>query len=112
MIGVEQLARMKPSAYLINTSRGGLVDHSALAASLAAGHLAGAALDVQDPEPPDLTQPPYCDPRVIVTPHAAFVSEESVNELRTRATRQVAARLLGQIPPNVINPECLTSSTR
>lgn len=111
LIGAAQLARMQPSAYLINTARGGLVDHTALADAIAAGRLAGAALDVQDPEPPDLTQPPFSDPRVIVTPHAAFVSEESLIELRTRATRQVAACLSGQTPPNVVNPECLTSGT-
>jgi D-3-phosphoglycerate dehydrogenase len=108
LIAAPQLARMKPSAYLINTSRGGLVDHRALAAALATGLLAGAALDVQDPEPPDLTQPPFCDPRVTVTPHAAFVSVESLIELRTRATRHVADRLLGRVPPNVVNPECLS----
>ncbi|MBI3462865.1 MAG: C-terminal binding protein [Planctomycetes bacterium] len=112
LIGGPQLALMKPGAYLINTSRGGLVDHAALAAALAAGQITGAALDVQDPEPPDLALPPYCDPRVIVTPHAAFVSEESLIELRTRATRQVAMRLMGQTPPNVVNPECLTSGTQ
>jgi D-3-phosphoglycerate dehydrogenase len=112
LIGEPQLALMKPSAYLINTSRGGLIDHAALAETLAAGRIAGAALDVQDPEPPDLAQPPYCDPRVIVTPHAAFVSAESLIELRTRATRQVAARLMGELPPNIVNPECLTSGTR
>src|SRR5262249_38064102 len=76
-IDAAALARMKPTAYLINTARGGLIDTAALAATLAANRLAGAALDVQDPEPPDLSQPPYNDPRVIVTPHAAFVSLES-----------------------------------
>ena len=85
LIGAEQLARLKPTAFLINTARGGLIDTAALAAALAAGRLAGAALDVQDPEPPDLRQPPYDDPRVIVTPHAAFVSTESLLNLRTRA---------------------------
>jgi D-3-phosphoglycerate dehydrogenase len=103
MIGAAQLAQMKPSAYLINTARGGLIDTPALAAALAQGKLAGAALDVQDPEPPDLSQPPYNDPRVIITPHAAFVSEESLADLRLRVARQVAARLTGGVPENVVN---------
>jgi D-3-phosphoglycerate dehydrogenase len=103
MIGAAQLAQMKPSAYLINTARGGLIDTPALAVALAAGKLAGAALDVQDPEPPDLSQPPYNDPRVIITPHAAFVSEESLADLRLRVARQVAARLTGGVPQNVVN---------
>ena len=63
----------------------------------------GAALDVQDPEPPDLSQPPYNDPRVIVTPHAAFVSEESLANLRSRVARQVATRLTGGVPECVVN---------
>lgn len=103
MLGADQLAKMKPSAYLINTARGGLIDHAALAAALESGKLAGAALDVQDQEPPDLSKPPYNDPRVIVTPHAAFVSEESLTNLRTRVARQVVARLTGGVPENVVN---------
>ena len=107
LIGRDALTKLKPTAYLINTSRGGVVDHAALAEALAAGRLAGAALDVQEKEPPDLSQPPYNDPRVIVTPHAAFYSEESVAELRRRVAEQVVARLLGEIPENVVNPEVL-----
>jgi D-3-phosphoglycerate dehydrogenase len=94
---------MKPTAYLINTARGGLVDQAALAAALSRDQIAGAALDVQDPEPPDLSQPPFSDPRVIVTPHAAFLSQDSLLELRTRATRQVIDCLCGRTPPNVVN---------
>lgn len=108
LIGAAQFARMKPTAYLINTARGGLVDHAALAAALAAGRLAGAALDVQEPEPPDLSRPPYNDPRVIVTPHAAFVSRESLLDLRQRASRQVVDRFLGRVPAHVVNPEALS----
>ena len=103
LIGPKQLARMKPTAYLINTARGGLVDSDALAAALAAGELAGAGLDVQDPEPPDLGRPPWNDPRVIVTPHAAFASEESLADLRTRTARQVAQCLAGAQPAHVVN---------
>ena len=103
LIGAAQLARMKPTAFLINTARGGLVDHSALARTLAEGGIAGAALDVQDPEPPDLCQPPYNDPRVIVTPHAAFASRRSLAELRRRATEHVAQCLRGDVPEDVVN---------
>ena len=102
LIGAAQLARMKPTAYLINTARGGLIDTAALVTALASNQLAGAALDVQDPEPPDLAQPPYNDPRVIVTPHAAFVSQESLENLRTRAARQVATVLTGGTPENIV----------
>ncbi|MEX2172593.1 MAG: C-terminal binding protein [Pirellulales bacterium] len=109
LINAQSLARMKPTAYLVNTSRGGLVDHAALAAALDNGRLAGAALDVQDPEPPDLSQPPYNDPRVLVTPHAAFSSTQAVNDLRTRVAHQVAAKLRGETPENVVNPEVLRS---
>lgn len=107
LINAESLRRMKPTAYLVNTSRGGLVDHAALSTALAGGRLAGAALDVQDPEPPDLSQPPYSDSRVLVTPHAAFCSSQAVSELRIRVAHQVAARFRGEIPENVVNPEVL-----
>jgi D-3-phosphoglycerate dehydrogenase / 2-oxoglutarate reductase len=107
LIAAPQLAQMKPTAYLINTARGGLIDHPALAAALSSGRLAGAALDVQDPEPPDLSQPPHNDPRVIVTPHSAFVSLESLENLRSRAARQVATRLQGGWPEHIVNPSVL-----
>jgi D-3-phosphoglycerate dehydrogenase len=105
LIGYEQLRHMKPTAYLINTARGGLVDPAALAQALGEGRIAGAALDVQQPEPPDLSQPPYNDPRVIVTPHAAFCSVESLQELRTRATQHVVDCLSGKRPACVVNPQ-------
>ena len=109
LIGREQLGRMKPTAYLINTSRGALVDETALADALAAGLLAGAALDVQQQEPPDLSLPPFNDPRVIVTPHAAFASVESLAELRRSAASQVVDCLQGRIPRNIVNPAVLSS---
>jgi D-3-phosphoglycerate dehydrogenase len=110
LINETTLARMKPTAYLINTARGGLVDHEALADALEAGRLAGAGLDVQEPEPPDLHQRPWNDPRVIVTPHAAFVSQESLVNLRSRTAAQVAACLTGQTPEHVVNATGLGSA--
>lgn len=102
-ISKRELEQMKPTAYLINTARGGVIDHSALATALANNQIAGAGLDVQVPEPPDLNVAPYNDPRVIVTPHAAFVSEEALTNLRTRACQQVIDRLQGRRPENVVN---------
>lgn len=100
----ETLRRMKSTAFLINTSRGGLVDHAALDEALAENRIAGAGLDVQDPEPPDLATPPFNDPRVIVTPHVAFYSSQATHELRTRVGRQVVDFLFGKRPENVVNP--------
>lgn len=105
LIGWRQLQLIKPTAWLINTSRGALLDPAALWSALQQKQIAGAALDVFSPEPPDLSEPLYRDERVIVTPHAAFVSEESVAELRRRAAQQIAAVLNGQRPENVVNPQ-------
>ncbi len=105
LIGPRQFAQMKPSAFLINTSRGGLVDHAALAAALEAGEIAGAGLDVQVPEPPDMNTAPYDDPRVIVTPHAAFYSTRATHELRSRVAHQVADFLLGRTPEHIVDSE-------
>ncbi len=105
IIGRDALALMKPSAYLINTSRGGLIDHAALDAALRENRLAGAALDVFSPEPPDLSLPLYRDERVIVTPHAAFLSAESLVDLRTIVARQIKTALTGARPENIVNPE-------
>ncbi len=110
MISTKAFSQMKPTAYLINTARGALVDHPALAKALVAGELAGAALDVQTPEPPDLKQPPYNDPRVIITPHAAFYSTEAVEELRTRVAHQVGRFLTGQEPENIVNKNVIRRS--
>lgn len=103
LIGAAQLALMKRTAYLINTSRGAILDERALAEALSDNRLAGAALDVQQQEPPDVADPPFNDPRVIITPHAAFYSVESVTELRQRVSQQVADALVGKTPENVVN---------
>jgi D-3-phosphoglycerate dehydrogenase / 2-oxoglutarate reductase len=105
LFGRAAFAKMKPTAYLINTSRGGLIDEAALWEALQQHRMAGAALDVFNPEPPDLSQPLFRDERVIVTPHAAFVSDESVRQMRTQAMEQVVVVLSGQRPNNVINPQ-------
>jgi D-3-phosphoglycerate dehydrogenase len=109
IINAAALARIKPTASLINTSRGGLVEEAALWAGLQQNQLAGAALDVFDPEPPDLSQPLFQDERVIVTPHAAFVSEESLAQMRTQAMGEIVAVLSGKPPQNLVNPQIYSS---
>lgn len=108
LIGAAQLEMMRPTAWLINTSRGPLIDPAALWTALQQNQIAGAALDVFSPEPPDLSLPLYRDERVIVTPHAAFVSLESLADLRQRAATQIAAALTGKRPENVVNPQVLS----
>jgi D-3-phosphoglycerate dehydrogenase len=105
MIGTEELASMREGALLVNTSRGPLVDLDAVRASLAAGRLAGVALDVLETEPPAADDPLLSRAEVIVTPHAAFYSEESMAELQRKAAEQVIAALDGRVPPYAVNAE-------
>jgi D-3-phosphoglycerate dehydrogenase / 2-oxoglutarate reductase len=104
LLGAEAFSQMKPTAFVINTSRGGLIDHESLRQALKANAIAGAGLDVFDPEPPELSHPLFQDERVVTTPHTAFLSEESVVDLRRCAARQIADALQGVRPENVVNP--------
>ncbi len=105
LIGADALRRMKPTACLINTSRGDIVDESALADALDAGEIAGAALDVRAEEPPGGGDRLIGMPQVIHTPHAAFYSAESLIELRERAAMETRRVLQGEDPENLVNPE-------
>ena len=104
MIDERALRQMKPSAFLINTSRGAVIDEQALYRALTEGWIAGAALDVLTQEPADPANPLLKLPNVIVTPHAAFYSETAIAELQQKAATQVAQVLRGEMPPNVVNP--------
>ena len=98
LINAATLARMKPTALLINTARGPLVDEEALVAALDAGRIAGAALDVLATEPPAKTSPLLGRDNVILTPHTAFYSEEALDELLTKCAGDVARVLSGEPP--------------
>jgi phosphoglycerate dehydrogenase-like enzyme len=91
IVDAELLARMPPGAFLVNVSRGGLVDHAALLAALDAGHPAGAGLDVLDVEPPPADHPAIRHPRVLLTPHTAFLSERSLDLYPRRQAENVLA---------------------
>jgi D-3-phosphoglycerate dehydrogenase / 2-oxoglutarate reductase len=107
LIGDRELARMKPTAFIINTSRGGIVDEEALASALRKGRLGGAALDVLSVEPPPPDHPLRQTPNIILTPHLAFYSRESVIELQTKAAEEVARVLKGERPRSPVNPEVI-----
>jgi D-3-phosphoglycerate dehydrogenase / 2-oxoglutarate reductase len=104
LIDAGALARMRPSAFLVNTARGGLVDAAALLAALDAGALAGAALDVLEGEPPDeLGWRLARHPRVVATPHAAWYSEEAFHTLKTEVAREALRVLEGGRPRSPVN---------
>ncbi|CAA9290681.1 MAG: D-3-phosphoglycerate dehydrogenase [uncultured Actinomycetospora sp.] len=109
LIDAAALRAMRPDAWLINTARGGLVDTDALLAALERGEIAGAALDVTDPEPLPVTHPLRSRPDVALTPHSAFASDGSLAELARRAAENVVEVLAGRVPAGIVNPGVLTS---
>ena len=108
LFSTDAFRQMKASAYLVNTARGPIVDEQALAAALDAGEIAGAALDVMEQEPPGASSPLYGRDNVIITPHTSFYSEESLVDLQTKASEEVAAVLSGKAPRNPVNPDVLS----
>lgn len=108
LLGAAELAAMRPEAILVNTSRGGVLDEAALLDSLQRGALRGAALDVFADEPPPLTQLLGRDD-VVLSPHNAGLSVESVQEMTQRATASVIDVLSGRAPDDVANPAVLES---
>ena len=104
LVGAAALARMRPTAHLVNTARGGLVEEAALLAALDAGALAGAALDVLEHEPPDeLGWKLARHPRVVATPHAAWYSEEAFHTLKSEVAREALRVLGGGAPRSPVN---------
>jgi D-3-phosphoglycerate dehydrogenase / 2-oxoglutarate reductase len=110
LIGGRELRSMKPSAIVINTARGGIVDQDALLEALREGWIAGAGIDVFVPERLPSDHPLLAQPNLVATPHVAFYSEESVHELEVLAAENVAAILSGRRPASVVNPEVLELS--
>jgi D-3-phosphoglycerate dehydrogenase len=113
LIDAGALARMKPTAVLLNTARGGLVDTAALTDALRAGRLGGAGLDVTEPEPLPAGHPLLAMEHVIVTPHAAWYSEEGRADLKRRVAEEAVRVLLrGEPPLHCVNPGVLRPAGR
>ena len=105
MFGLAEFQKMKPSAFLINTARGDIVDQEALCTAIAKGYIAGAGLDTVIPEPLPGDHPLLQMDNVIVTAHSAFYSETSLAELPRRASQEVVRVLTGEWPQALVNPE-------
>jgi D-3-phosphoglycerate dehydrogenase / 2-oxoglutarate reductase len=108
LFNAARLKLMKPTAYLINTARGGIVDETALYDTLASGKLAGAGLDVFAQEPPSIENPLFSLPNVITAPHVAGVTREAVDRMSEQTARNILSALDGDpIRQNVINQDVL-----
>lgn len=112
LMGAARFARMKPSAILINTARGQVVDQEALVTALESGQIAGAALDVTDPEPLPLSHPLYRFPNVIITPHIASASLATRSKMAAMAVANILAVLDGGEPLNPVNRPERARNTR
>ena len=107
LVTSERLKLMKPSAYLINTARGPIVDQGALTDALSDGRLAGAGLDVFEPEPPDPKDPLFELENVIVSPHALCWTDQCFAEIGASDIRAVLNVKQGRVPTGVVNREVL-----
>ena len=105
MLGPAEFKRMKPTAVIINTARGGIIDEKALCQALSQGVIAGAGLDVTNPEPPSADSPLLRMDQVLVTGHLAYYSETSVRELHVKSAEAIVAALRGEWPLFLANPE-------
>jgi D-3-phosphoglycerate dehydrogenase / 2-oxoglutarate reductase len=109
LVNAQTLALMKPTAYLINTSRGPMVDEEALAAALKKKQIAGAAIDVFAVEPPPIAHPFFGLDNVILTPHIGWASDEAGQEIRQSIVNDVLAFAAGKPARCVVNKEVLKS---
>lgn len=105
LIGEEELNQMKETAIIVNTARGAIIDEIALIRALREKRIAGAALDVFDPDPPRRNNPLFDLENVIVTPHMAGMTYESIEKLGMKVAEETTSILKGKPPRNLINPD-------
>ena len=107
LVNRQTLSMMKPTAYLVNTSRGPVVDHEALAEALRAKVIAGAGIDVYDKEPPEDTYPLRGLENAILTPHLSWYSEDAAWTIRQKIVEDIDLALAGKPPRYCVNKEVL-----
>lgn len=112
IIGARTLPLCKPTAILVNTARGPLVDPAALAEALQAGRLAAAGIDVFEEEPFAADDPLHALPNVVATPHVAGNTQESLVNLAVDAAKNILAVFEGRMPDGLVNPEVLKNTSR
>jgi phosphoglycerate dehydrogenase-like enzyme len=105
MIAARELARMRPGAVIVNTSRGGIIDEAALAAALTAGTLGGAGIDVFETEPPPPDHPLFALDNVVLGPHVAGVTEASMKHMALHCAEVIEMIVSGAKPATLLNPE-------
>jgi phosphoglycerate dehydrogenase-like enzyme len=105
LVGASQLAAMKPTAYLINTARGPIVDEAALVRTLREQRIAGAALDVFDEEPLPADHPLLKLDNVVLAPHTGYVTREAYRAWFEKIVENIERYLRGDVPPRCLNPE-------
>ena len=105
LFGAAQFRAMKPTAYFVNTSRGGTVDEAALIQALREGWIAGAGLDVLAEEPPHPDNPLLTLPNVLLTPHTAGLGDDAMTDNRQQSVEEVLRFLGGRWPTTLVNPE-------
>ncbi len=110
LLGMEQFRLMKPTAYVINCARGPIIDEPALYLALRDGVIAGAGLDVMEQAAPPADHPIFKLDNVLVTPHVAYLSQQSVHELEVRTAQATVDVLQGRMPQFLVNPQVLAHS--
>ena len=110
LIGADQFAVMKRNAFIINCARGPIINETALYDALRNGLIAGAGLDVMEQAEPPANHPIFTLDNVLITPHVAFLSQQSVHELEVRTAQATVDVLQGRTPEFLVNPMVLPNA--
>ncbi|MCC2307466.1 C-terminal binding protein [Cellulomonas chengniuliangii] len=112
MIGAAEVALLRDDAIVVNTARGGVIDSDALVEALRSGRIRGAGIDVHETEPIPADDPLTAFDNVVLTPHLAWYTEESYDELKWRTVENVVEVCADRVPRNIVNPEVLGAPGR